>query len=198
MTRVAAAQSRPPPRAVWALAVLLLATWAVACMPCHAAPSPDSDQLERAVKAAFLYKFQLYVVWPNRAFASATSPFNVCIVSGPPFGDLIDRVVQGQRYGEHPLVVVRAGSAVPDVQCHIMYIATQDTQITQQALAAAVGQPELTVTDGAEDGAPKGIINFRIVDDRVRFDIDNAAAVRGGLSISSKLLGVALSVTPGP
>jgi hypothetical protein len=35
-----------------------------------------------------------------------------------------------------------------------------------------------------------------IHDNRVRFEIDDAAAARNGLTISSKLLGLALSVKP--
>ncbi len=59
------------------------------------------------------------------------------------------------------------------------------------------GAPVLTVTDGATDPAAKGIINFVIADDRVRFEIDNSAALADGLTISSKLLSLAVHVTGG-
>ena len=55
----------------------------------------------------------------------------------------------------------------------------------------------LTVTDAATDPAAKGIINFVIEDDRVRFEIDNSTAAAGGLTISSKLLSLAVHVTGG-
>ena len=53
----------------------------------------------------------------------------------------------------------------------------------------------LTVTDNATDPAATGIINFLIVDDHVRFDINNSTAAAGGLTISSKLLSLAVHVT---
>jgi hypothetical protein len=55
--------------------------------------------------------------------------------------------------------------------------------------------PLLVVTSQAAEGH-KGIINFVIRDDRVRFEIDDAEAARRGLTISSKLLSLAVSVKP--
>ena len=49
------------------------------------------------------------------------------------------------------------------------------------------------VTDGAN--AP-GMINFVLKDNRVRFIVDDDAAAQSGLTISSKLLSVALAVKP--
>jgi len=54
----------------------------------------------------------------------------------------------------------------------------------------------LTVTDSMTDPRSKGIINFVIDNNRVRFEIDNRAAAENGLTISSKLLSLAISVRP--
>jgi len=56
----------------------------------------------------------------------------------------------------------------------------------------------LTITDGVADPAARGMINFVIVDNRVRFEIDAGGARRAGLDISSKLLSLAVSVRPAP
>jgi hypothetical protein len=42
------------------------------------------------------------------------------------------------------------------------------------------------------------MINFVIVSDRVRFEIDEAAVTRSGMSVSSKLLSLAISVRSPP
>jgi hypothetical protein len=63
-------------------------------------------------------------------------------------------------------------------------------------LASAHGKPVLTVMDGTQ--ADHGIVEFTVVQHHVRFDIDNGLATEGGLSISSKLLGLANTVTPAP
>ena len=53
----------------------------------------------------------------------------------------------------------------------------------------------LTLTDQATDPTSRGIINFIISDNRVRFEIDEAAAEHSGLTISSKLPGLAARVS---
>jgi len=58
--------------------------------------------------------------------------------------------------------------------------------------------PVLTVSDGANTGAGTSIVSFVVQDNRVRFDIDDAAAAANGLAISSKLLSLARAVRPRP
>jgi hypothetical protein len=50
------------------------------------------------------------------------------------------------------------------------------------------------VTDGERDA--KGMLNFVIADNRVRFEIDDKTAADSGFVISSKLLSLASHVRP--
>ncbi len=62
------------------------------------------------------------------------------------------------------------------------------------ALRALDGKPVLTVTDAEDADSSGSIVQFVIRGGHVRFEIDNAAAQRNHLAISSKLLGLALAV----
>jgi hypothetical protein len=75
----------------------------------------------------------------------------------------------------------------------VMFVSGSASQTAAEALQAVSGTPTLTVTDSAR-GATAGIVHFVIVDGRVSFDIDNAAAARNRLVISSKLLALARRV----
>src|SRR6185312_12207432 len=61
-------------------------------------------------------------------------------------------------------------------------------------LQALDGKPVLTVTDSDDADSSGSIVQFVIRGGHVRFEIDNAAAVRSHLAISSKLLGLAVAV----
>lgn len=65
---------------------------------------------------------------------------------------------------------------------------------TAEVVAALQGAPVLTVTDAPQGDATGGVINFVLIDGRVRFDIDQRAAQDNHLVISSKLLGLAVRV----
>ncbi len=157
-----------------------------------AAPA-DTSAPEFSVKAAYLYKFGGFVEWPETVFASAASPTKLCLLGDDPFGQILDKVVDGQRIADHPVVVERLKAVMPKSGCQILYISDRDDHKISAALEAVRGENVLTITDGARTPQTTGIINFVIAENRVRFEIDDQAASVNGVTISSKLLDLARS-----
>ncbi|MDB5470227.1 MAG: putative transrane protein [Caulobacter sp.] len=157
-----------------------------------AAGQSGGQSLEYPVKAAYLPKLPPFVDWPGRAFAAPQSPFVICVVGPDPFGGLLDKAASGQRLGEHAIVVRRLAAASRD--CHVLYLGQQNAQAVADSLKAVRGAPVLTVTDGARQPGARGIVHFVVKDARVRFVIDDQQAADNGLTISSKLMSLALSV----
>lgn len=159
-----------------------------ASAPSVAIPAPTQpSQLATAVKATYLYKLAPFVEWP----ASDTSkPFSICVVGPDPFGLLLDNAVAGQAYDGRPLAVVRMAVLDKAETCSVVYAGGSQQQVAA-TLRAAEGHPVLTVTDSGHAG---GMVDFTLHQGKVRFRIDQAAAEASGLTISSKLLSLALSV----
>jgi len=172
-----------------AILIALLVLWGTTAV------SADGS-LEYAVKATFLYKFAPFIEWPNSAFASPTSPFNLCLVGDDPFNGLVDQATANQRIADRPIFVRHLGTVDGPSGCHMMFVAGSNAQSTAQVLDAVRGSSVLTVTDSATKTQARGIIQFIVQDNRVRFDIDDNAAAQNHLTISSKLLDIARSVQP--
>ena len=149
---------------------------------------------EYALKAAFLFKFGLYVEWPNSAFSSPTSPVNLCVDAQDPFGESLDKAVAGERINGRNVVIRRLKTVGRDSGCHILYIGGSDVQRGAQIIEAVRGSSVLTVSDTGGSGSSVGIIDFVISDNRVRFNIDDEAAAQNRLVISSELIRLALNV----
>ncbi len=66
-----------------------------------------------------------------------------------------------------------------------------------RVLAGLGSSPVLTVGDAEDFARLGGMINFRVEENKVRFEINPAAATRAGLRISSRLLGVARVIQGG-
>lgn len=174
---------------------------AAACLLASLAAAPALAQspgnpLELAVKATYLYKFGPFVNWPQTVFDSASSPVVLCVVGEDPFRAVLDEAVAGQKIGERPLALNRLSRLERQSGCHIAYISGSPAQSVDAALDAVRGAPVLTFTDAARGSAAKGIIHFVVSDDRVRFEIDEYAAAENGITISSKVLSLAISVRP--
>lgn len=178
------------PKFRWsALAILTIATSAL-----NLPAAADSAFLENDVKAAYLSKIGLFVEWPKSAFAGPTSAITVCVAGENPFGDALDKVVEGQRVGGRPIQIHYLKAVAGNSGCDILYVAGSGTQSVADALNAVDGSAVLTVTDAASDDHAAGIIEFVVQNNRVRFNIDEQAAARNGISISPHLISLALSV----
>jgi hypothetical protein len=151
----------------------------------HLSPAAAQPS-EAAVKAAFLGKFAAYVGWPASARRSG-EPVVLCLVGGDPFGRNLDQAVRGQQIDGQPIQVKRLARPSDDAGCTVAFAASS------AMLEPMRGKPILTVTD-ARSSVQRGMIHFVVSQGRVRFHIDEAAAVRSGLTINSRLLALALSV----
>jgi len=184
----------PPPllRAAW---WMMLALVLLAALPAPAAPPGAPIGVEQAVKAAYLYKFLGYVQWPPGSFPGPDAPFVIGVAAGDAMVEALEQVASRHQAKGRRMQVrrVRPGDSLADI--HLLYIARGEPQSSLLKLARQ--RPILTVTDGDEDPATAGIINFRVIDNRIRFDVALDAARSSGLTLSSRLLSVAQSVTEG-
>lgn len=159
-----------------------------------AAPAVAQDPLESEVRAVYLYNFARYITWPAESFPNARTPIRICVMGGAPFGDALDRAVAGETVNGRPIEAVRLGPQDAVRGCHMLYAASTDDRRVTAALASARGRPLLTVGEHDRFLDRGGMIRFRRIDNRVRFDINLRAVEGNGLRISARLLGVAAEV----
>ncbi len=180
---------RRAPERARALLLLLTGIFFAISLPVCAADEPP---LEYQVKAAFLLNFTKFVQWPASAFSDQRSPLAICILGEDPFGSSLDEIVKGEAVNGHELVVQRIRRPSEGKACQVLFVARTEKEVPR--ILDDLGPGVLTVGEGErflEDG---GIIAFVIEDRRVRFDIDQRAAARARLTLSSRLMSVARSV----
>lgn len=164
---------------------LITSVAAVALTLCTPAAAQPTDV---AVKAAFLPRFARYVTWPAAAMPKGSNPFVLCVIGRDPFGSMLDDAARSQLIDGRGIVVRRLEAAAGADGCQIAFISTGGGS-SQRAITKGV----LTVTDAA-NGPFRGIIHFVLSGGKVRFFIDERAATEHGLSVSSRLLALAVGV----
>ncbi|HEY3093876.1 MAG TPA: YfiR family protein [Vicinamibacterales bacterium] len=157
------------------------------------APARGQDTpLEYQVKAAYLYNFLKFVEWPARAVSGSLT---ICIAGRSPFGDALDDIVRDESIEGHAIAARVAAAPQPD--CNVVFV-PHDVPAAE-FLRAARTAPVLTVGESADFIAQGGVINFVRDAGMIRFEIDQEAATRAGLRISSRLLRLARNpVRPDP
>jgi hypothetical protein len=168
-----------------------------------AAPVPEAGaqsaaaSLERKVKAAFLYKFLGYTEFPASAFADAASPVVIGVVAADDMAAELNRIVAGRTIQARPITVKVFHEGEAPTSVHLLFVGGSDSAKVKAALKAAQPAPMLLVSE-AENGLQMGsVINFKVVDERVRFDVSLEAAERNSVKLSSRLLTVANQVVKG-
>jgi hypothetical protein len=163
--------------------------------PCAAQVPPvaklDVRRDESQIKAAFLYKFTAYVDWPDGAFATADAPLTIGVIGADALATELEQVVAGRKVNDRLVAVRRLKPDDPLKGVQIVFIG----QGTSMHLRPS---PGLLVVTEAEAALTQGsVINFVLVDRRVRFEIALDAAEKNGLRLSSRLLAVAEKVVTG-
>lgn len=160
----------------------------VACFGPPAEAQPFSDT---QVKAAYMYGLAKFVSWPAGSFATARDPIRLCVLSDEPFQSQLDQIVKGKIIAGHPLLVVPVQNGEQARGCQELFISSADSHDTLQILESLRGTSVLTIGETKGFLEEGGIINFILQGNHVHFQVNQKAAIRSGLRMSSQLLSVA-------
>jgi hypothetical protein len=148
----------------------------------------NKPALEYQVKAAFLYNFTRFISWPSSAFNSPTAPFVIGIVGNDPFGSYLEDIIDQEKVDNHPIIIQRYHDIKDINNCQILYISVSDDNKIKEIIAGVAHQNVLTVGDADKFVKWGGVISFFKDDNKLRVQINMAAAKTAGIEISSKLL----------
>jgi YfiR/HmsC-like len=168
------------------LIVALLALGFLGASRVAAQPAPSEYQ----VKAAYLLNFARFVEWPADVLAPG-APLNVTIVGRDPFGGALDEVLHGKSANGHPIRVHYQHWDNILTGDQIVFVGTSEESHLPQILLFLGHSSVLTVSDIDRFSLKGGIIELRMVGNRVRFDINRATAAKSKLFVSSRLLQLA-------
>jgi hypothetical protein len=166
-----------------------------ASVPAAADDTPVS--IEYQVKAAFLLNFTRFVEWPDGAIED-TAPFAVCTLVRNPFDRVLEETLRGESWNGHAFELRTANDAAEAARCHLLFVPRAEAARFVGLVDRLAGTAVLTIGESPEFLDRAGIVNFVLEKNRVRFDIDAAAADRAGLRVSSRLLRLAQTVRNAP
>ncbi|MET0962403.1 MAG: YfiR family protein [Noviherbaspirillum sp.] len=168
---------------------------ALALAPARAQPAVDSapaSALEMQVIAASLFRFLGYVEWPPQALPPG-APYVIGIIGADAIAEELAAVAASRTINERAVMVRRLKPGEQFDGVHELFV-SGTVASRQQAIQAARQLPALIVTH-AEGALDRGsMINFRLVDGRLRFEVALDAMDEAGLKVSSRMLSVALHV----
>jgi hypothetical protein len=166
----------------------------VATIVCAAAiPLRAQPSLEYNVKAALLLNFARFIEWPDRAFSSPRAPIELCVFAPNPFGDALDRAVDGETVSSRALSTRDVRTPADSAGCHMLFV-PEGSESRASVLIRNGGPHTVTIGESPRFEEMGGALSFVIDGGRVRFNVNLKPVEDRGVRISARMLKLASRV----
>lgn len=173
--------------AVWVVLLLITAEF----FP-PAVQAQRSRPTESQVEAIYLFNFSRFIEWPAEPAPAAT--FSLCVLGEDPFGAFLDATLAGETVAGRNFVARRISKPEDALGCRILFVSASEQSHLNELFDVLAKKSVLTVSDIPRFAQRGGMIEFVVDKDKVRFEINLTSATDAGLTLSSDLLKVAVTV----
>lgn len=145
---------------------------------------------ESNLKAVFIYNFTKYIDWDN---LDDDDNFIIGIMGNSSIDPAIEAIAK-TNFVKNKKIIIRHFNSLEDISyCHILFI-PRDYPATVRSVSEKVDKRVLVI--GEKQGAAKqgASINFTLVNDKLKFEINPDAVNAAKLRASSQLLKLAIIV----
>jgi len=137
------------------------------------------------VHASIIYRFTKYIDWPE---TSRQGDFNIGVVGDTPMYDELKKSIAGKMVGNQKINIKKVTCTEPVIGCQILFISNDACKNIKKIAGKTAHEPVLLVSE-TEGMAQKGAcINFVIVADRLKLEINQNNIEQRTLGIASELL----------
>jgi len=146
------------------------------------------------VEAAYLFNFAKFMNEP----AHSPDSFTIAVVGKSAIVQMLEKITTNEQVNGRPLKVVHAATADQARNCDIIFLGESEAARIDKDIAVLAGSNALTVSNVPDFMQHGGMIQFQVVDNRVRFSVNLDAVNKEKITLSSELLKVAMSVSGSP
>lgn len=149
------------------------------------------SQTTYAVHANIIYHFTKYINWPN---GKKTGDFVIGVVGDTPLYEELKNFTSNKTAAGQRIVIKRLSAAAPSYDCHILFVSDEESESVKHIAAITAGTPTLLVTESEGVTRKGSCINFIIVDDHLKLEINKTNIEKRGLDIATELLSLGIIV----
>jgi hypothetical protein len=149
---------------------------------------------EYRVKAAFIFHFAQLVDWPAEKETGTGHSLVLCTLGEDPFQGALEGTVAGKVIGDRIVRIRHLGEPQDMQACQIVFLGRAQNKRIPILVANLHNAPVLTVGETAGFLDAGGMIDFLLEDNKLRFEVNLAAAESADLKIGSRLLVLAQRV----
>ena len=143
------------------------------------------------IHAAMLYNFIKYVQWPNE---SEAGEFVVGVIGDENVYNTLKTWYDGKPKGVKKYVIRNLASADEAGTCQVVYVGKSKNRDFENIKTSVTGKSVLTITDGNGMGQKGSCINFKVIEGKLKFELNQGVIGAASLKVSSQLSSMAILI----
>jgi hypothetical protein len=149
------------------------------------------DRPTHEIHAAMLFNFIKYVQWPNEGEAGE---FVVGVIGDDNVFNTLNQWYNGKPKGSKKYVIKKLSSADESSTCQVVYVGKSKNKEFDNVKNSISGKSVLTITDGNGLGQKGSCINFKVIEGKLKFELNQATVTSSNLKVSSQLSSMAILI----
>jgi hypothetical protein len=143
------------------------------------------------IHSAMMYNFIKYIQWPNEGEGGE---FVVGVLGDDDVFNTLKQWYDGKPKGTKKYVIKKLASATDASTCSVIYLGKGKSGQFDEIKTAISGKPVLTVTNGNGLAQKGSCINFKVVDGKLKFEMNQGTFTSNNLKVSSQLTSMAILI----
>jgi hypothetical protein len=143
------------------------------------------------IHAAMLYNFIKYVQWPNE---TEPGDFVVGVIGDEKIFNTLKTWYDGKPKGNKKYSIRQLESAQDAAGCQVVYLGKSKNKEFENVKTSTAGKSVLTITDGNGLGQKGSCINFKVIDGKLKFELNQGTLNSSNLKVSNQLSSMAILI----
>ena len=143
------------------------------------------------IHAAMLYDFIKYVQWPNE---TEKGEFVIGVIGDESIYNTLQEWYGGKPRGTKKFAVKLLSSPSEASDCHVVYVGKFKSNEFDHVKNSIAGKPVLTITDANGLGQKGSCINFKVIDGKLKFELNQSTVNSSNLKVSNQLSSMAILI----
>jgi hypothetical protein len=143
------------------------------------------QSISYALHANIIYRFTKYIEWPDY---NAPGDFVIGIAGDTELYNELEHFVENKTVGSKKIVVRRISYAEDSHNCQILFISEDKSRYLKKIAEITKGTPTLIVSESGGLASKGSCINFVIVNEHLKLEINKSNILQHNLNVANELL----------
>jgi YfiR/HmsC-like len=143
------------------------------------------------VYSMMVFNFVRYVQWPDH---SGTGDFVIGVIGNGDVYNTLNTWYGGKPRGSKTYVIKKLNSAADIENCHVVFIDKSKSSEFESVNNKVKGKGTLVITDKSGLGEKGSAINFKTVDNKLKFELNQKVIEASNLKVSGALSSMAILI----